>query len=189
VTIKDLSGILVLLILIVTGCGFPERPEEITISKAAVFKPAIPSEIKTFEQALTAIITICRDDIGLPVVDPLYVKLYKNSVSYAFYGRGWRTLPYDVANSTAFARNNEINIDLEKAGRDRATSIWLLAHEYAHNVHPGIDTVKLEAYGFSSGRLGAEYWYAPKIKWFVKTRTYDRTGVTEEELRGVDLKL
>ncbi len=43
--------------------------------------------------------------------------------------------------------------------------------------------IKIEAYGAVTGRLRAEYWYAPKAKWFVKTRTYsEEIGAMEEEL-------
>jgi hypothetical protein len=42
--------------------------------------------------------------------------------------------------------------------------------------------VKIESYARSTGRLLAEYWYAPKVKWFVKTRLYGDMGVEEEEL-------
>jgi hypothetical protein len=46
--------------------------------------------------------------------------------------------------------------------------------------------IKIEAYGAVTGRLRAEYWYSPKVKWFVKTRLYsDVVGATEEELSRV----
>lgn len=44
-------------------------------------------------------------------------------------------------------------------------------------------TVKIEAYGYSSGRLVAEYWYSPQAKWFAKSRIYDRDfSLVEEDL-------
>ncbi len=44
-------------------------------------------------------------------------------------------------------------------------------------------TAKIEAYGYSSGRLLAEYWYSPQAKWFAKSRIYDRDfSLVEEEL-------
>jgi hypothetical protein len=46
-----------------------------------------------------------------------------------------------------------------------------------------LKTIKIEAYGQSSGRLFAEYWYSPEVKWFAKSRIYDRDfALVEEEL-------
>jgi hypothetical protein len=125
-----------LLFLAAVGCGFPERPKVITISKAPVFRPSGPKEIKTLEEVMSTIITACRDDLGLPVVDPLEVHLYKNRTSFATYGFGWRTMPTDVRHVAAFANKNELHINLETP----VTMPWgywleLLAHEYGHNIH------------------------------------------------------
>jgi hypothetical protein len=48
--------------------------------------------------------------------------------------------------------------------------------------------VKIQAYGYETGRLVAEYWYCPTVKWFVKIRTFRRDeGYSERELvRFVD---
>ena len=43
-------------------------------------------------------------------------------------------------------------------------------------------TFKIETYTFERGVLVAEQWYAPKVKWLVKSRTYLALGVREEEL-------
>ena len=41
---------------------------------------------------------------------------------------------------------------------------------------------KIERYDSYSGELTAEYWYSPKVKWFVKRRSYRRNGLREWEL-------
>jgi hypothetical protein len=44
------------------------------------------------------------------------------------------------------------------------------------------DAIKIDTYEFDSGLLQYEYWYSPQVKWFVKTRWYNMSGVEEEEL-------
>jgi hypothetical protein len=46
------------------------------------------------------------------------------------------------------------------------------------------DAFKIEIYNARSGTLLNDYWYAPEVKWFVKSRVYNREGVREEELRS-----
>ena len=41
---------------------------------------------------------------------------------------------------------------------------------------------KIERYTSYSGELFTEYWYSPKVKWFVKIKRYRRDGVRETEL-------
>jgi len=41
---------------------------------------------------------------------------------------------------------------------------------------------KIESYNQSNGRLLAEYWYSPTVKWLVKIKETLRDGVREEEL-------
>jgi hypothetical protein len=50
------------------------------------------------------------------------------------------------------------------------------------------NAVKIDSFNADSGRLIAEYWYSPEIKWFVKSITYNAVGFTEEELLGTELK-
>ncbi|HEX9442981.1 MAG TPA: hypothetical protein VGA73_02630, partial [Candidatus Binatia bacterium] len=46
-----------------------------------------------------------------------------------------------------------------------------------------LQAIKIEAYDAVTGKLRAEYWYSPKVKWFAKSRTYsDLVGAMEEEL-------
>src|SRR5581483_10776426 len=118
------------------GCSFPERPKVVTISNAAVFKPSGPKEIHTLEEVMAAIITVCRDDLGLPVVDPLKLFLYRNNVSVAIYGFGWPTMPTDIRHIAAFAKKNELHVNLDTAnGIPWGYWLELLAHEYGHNIH------------------------------------------------------
>jgi hypothetical protein len=44
------------------------------------------------------------------------------------------------------------------------------------------EALKIEVYLISGGNLLVEYWYFPKAKWMVKSRTYLQAGVREEEL-------
>lgn len=115
------------------ACGFPQPPQIITISNPAVFRPSKPSDIKTFEEAMAAIMTVCREDLHLPAVDPIQLRLYKNTASFASYGHGWTTLPIDVADFAAETQENKIHINLEKIqGKGWGKLTDLLAHEYGH---------------------------------------------------------
>jgi hypothetical protein len=49
------------------------------------------------------------------------------------------------------------------------------------------DAFKTEIYNARTGTLLNEYWYAPAVKWFVKSRIYNRDGVREEELSSFKL--
>jgi hypothetical protein len=94
-------------------------------------------EVKSVEQALAAIVTVCRDDLKLPVVKSFEANLYKNSQSFASSGVDWRAFPVDVEDVAAFASGAKIHVDLQKANDDGgwASFSWLLAHEYGHNIH------------------------------------------------------
>jgi hypothetical protein len=161
--------------LLIGGCGFPERPKIISISKASVFKPSSPKEVHSLEQAMAAIITACRDDLGLPVVDPLEMYLYKNKVSFALYGFGWRTLPTDVRGIAAFAKKNEIHVNLETPVAVPWGS-WLetLAHEYGHN----IQYEATEDHGYLHDTSpwileGFGQWIAARVLHSLKWQDYD----------------
>src|SRR5207249_1574883 len=107
-----------LLACLVSGCGFPERPEIVTVSDPSELRPAKPSDIATPEDAIAAIMTICRKDLQLPAPDRIQLFLYKNSASFASYGQGWSNLPIDVDSITAFTqREGKIHIDLWKTHR------------------------------------------------------------------------
>ena len=42
---------------------------------------------------------------------------------------------------------------------------------------------KIEVYNSRSGKLGSEYWYSPKVKWFVKRISYVGRGSRPREER------
>jgi hypothetical protein len=52
------------------------------------------------------------------------------------------------------------------------------------------EAIKIEAYDYNSGRLSSEYWFSPKVKWYVKTLRYEGqdTYFTEEQLTAFKLK-
>jgi hypothetical protein len=158
---------IILLVAVAFGCDVPERPKVVTISKAPTFRPSSPKEVQTVEQALTAIITVCRDDLALPEIDPLYVLLYKNTASFAFYGFGWRTLSFDVDNLVASAAGNTIHVNLKKtAERPWGTLLAVLAHEYGHNVH----------YRVTGDKLRGTAWFTEGFGDWVATRVLDALG-------------
>jgi hypothetical protein len=49
------------------------------------------------------------------------------------------------------------------------------------------EAFKTEVYSNLNGKLVSEHWYSPKVKWFVKSKTYLSTAVREEEL--MDFKI
>ena len=44
------------------------------------------------------------------------------------------------------------------------------------------EVYRIEVYNNYTGKLSSEHWYSPKVKWFVKNKTYLANGVREEEL-------
>jgi len=131
------------LALSIAACGYPERPKVVSVSNLEPFRPTSPREIKSVEQALAAIITVCRDDLKLPPVQTFAAHLYKNSQSFASYGLDWRMFPIDVAHMAAFAYETKIHVDLQKVNDDWgwASFTWLLAHEFGHTIHHEVSRV------------------------------------------------
>jgi hypothetical protein len=161
------------LLLLNLACGVPEQPKIVAISKSAAFRPSKPDEVQGVEQAMAAIITVGRDDLGLPVVDPLYVYVYKNSASFAYYGHGWNTLPFDVAKKAAFAQDNKINLDLEKTPKKPVNFIRILAHEYAHNVQYALGGMEPRISRWISE--GFADWFAERVFHYLKWQEYKLT--------------
>lgn len=120
---------------VILGCDFPRPPRAISISNPPTIRPSKPSDIQSVEEAMAVVMTVCRDDLHLPVVDPVQLFLYKNTASFASFGEGWRSLPINLDDITAFVRGNEIHINLEKtSGKKWGALIDLLAHEYGHTI-------------------------------------------------------
>jgi hypothetical protein len=131
------------------GCELPEPPEVITISQPPTSRPAKPSDVKTVEEAMAAIVTVCREDLHLPIVDPIQLFLYKHTATFEAYGQ------LQTTSSSAFARANELHINLEKTRAKRLgppiehlAMVELLAHEYGHVISKGL----------ARTRLKTEYW-------------------------------
>ena len=55
-----------MLLSLCLACDIPERPKTTTISNPPAFRPSSPKDVKTPEQALGAIITVCRDALQRP---------------------------------------------------------------------------------------------------------------------------
>src|SRR5262249_40463156 len=76
--------------------------------------------------------TICREDLDLPIVDPIQLVLYKDTVSFEAFGRPTTT------NLIAYSQGKTFHINLEKArGRRSVRSeglnlVEIIAHEYGH---------------------------------------------------------
>jgi len=106
------------------------------------------------------IMTICREDLRLPTPDPIELRLYENEASFASYGQGWKTLPIDLENITAFTHSGTIHINLGKTEGERWEKlIGLLAHEYGHAIQASISDRPTGAWfneGFAS-------WVAARV--------------------------
>ena len=46
------------------------------------------------------------------------------------------------------------------------------------------EVYRIEVYNNYTGQLFSKHWYSPKVKWFVKNKTYLPNGVRAEELLG-----
>jgi len=150
------------LLWIAPAYSAPEPPQLVAISNPPIFKPKSPEEIKTLEDAMAAIITITSKELGLPVVQPLYLHLYKDADAFGAYaGRGGRRLPSDVVQfATAVAEESRFHINMEKTrGRPWSTLIKTLAHEYSHN----IEYVLTVQRGSQWVREGFADWVAARV--------------------------
>src|SRR5215813_9280822 len=107
---KRPAALITLILLLAPACDLPEPPKVVSISNAPTFRPSSPEQVQTIDQAMAAIITVCRDDLRLPVVDPLNVHLYKNTASFASYGndRSW-TFRSDLARLAGTAAKNKMH--------------------------------------------------------------------------------
>ena len=128
-----------------------------------------------------AVITVCRDDLNLPVADPVEVRLYKNTASFASYGNSRWIFRSDVAHLAGTADKNKMHINLEKTQHlPWGRAIWVLAHEYGHNLENGLTSVRLHPQWFTEGF--AE-WVAARVVDALGWQSYDLT------LRRIRLEL
>ena len=161
--------IAVLLAWLGAGCDFPQKPRTVTVSNPPVVRPSKPSDIKTLHEAIGTIMTIAREDLRLPTPDPIEFRLYKNAASFASYGQGWRTLPIDLENITAFTRKDTIHLDLGTTDGERWHElIGLLAHEYGHAIEVAINNSS-SSHWFSEGFAS---WVAARVLHSLGWRDY-----------------
>ena len=168
--------------------SFAQLPPPISISNLTSFRLKSPSDIKTVEDAMAAVITIASKDLGLPLVEPLYIHLHPDTNSFAAhagkYGR--RLAPTTTQFAIAVAEENRFHVNMEKArGRPWSALIWTLAHEYTHNVE----------YVFSSLYRGSQWlregfadWVAAKVLhhlgWQDHSTTVHRSTLEVRRLRA-----
>ena len=178
---KRPAALITLILLLAPACDLPEPPKVVTISNVPTFRPSSPEQVQTVEQAMAAIITVCRDDLRLPVVDPLNVHLYKNTASFASYGNAPWIFRSDVAHLAGTADKIKIHINLDKTQHlPWGRAIWVLAHEYGHNLEIDLTSVRLHPQWFTEGF--AE-WVAARVVDALGWRSYDLT------LRRIRLEL
>lgn len=178
---KRPAALITLILLLAPACDLPEPPKVVTISNAPTFRPSSPEQVQTVEQAMAAIITVCRDDLRLPVVDPLDVRLYKNTASFASYGNSRWIFRSDVAHLAATADHNKMHINLEKIQHlPWGRAIPVLAHEYGHNVENDLTSVKVHGRWF---REGFGEWVAARVVDALGWQPYELT------LRRIRLEL
>jgi hypothetical protein len=171
----------------VPGCTIPEPPQLVAISNPAPFKPKTPGEIKTLEEAMAVIITVTSKELGLPVVEPLYLHLYKNTESFAAYaGYRGRRLPHDVVQfAIAVAEESRFHINMEKVrSRPWSSLIRTLAHEYAHNIEYVLSVQR----GSQWLREGFADWVAAKVLHSLGWQDY-ALSVTRAKLEVSRLKI
>jgi hypothetical protein len=75
----------------------------------------------------------------------------------------------------------------EKASESQENRVVVSKLERVTVAAGSYDAFKTEIYNARTGTLLNEYWYAPAVKWFVKSRVYNREGVREEQLSSFKL--
>ena len=90
-------------------------------------------------------------------------------------GKRWRYTGYreDVGKSV----RRQVDVDMVVTGSEKIS----VGRE-------SFDVVKISGFGHDSGRLLVEYWYAPKVKSFVKSRRFSTEGVIKEDLSSFKLR-
>jgi hypothetical protein len=174
-TIGGCTPLLVGLLFLVGSAPALAQLEPITISNTRIFKPQNPGEVKTIEDAMAAVMTVTTQDLGLAVVEPLYIYLHKDTNAFAANaGRSGMRLPSNVVGfAAAVAHETSFHINLEKTkGRSWGELLWLLAHEYAHNVEYIYSPLQLDAKWI---REGFADWVAAKVLHHLGWRDYSTT--------------
>ncbi len=140
------------------GCTVAQPPQLVSIANLPAFKPRVPDEITSVEQAMAAVITVCHQDLGLPVVQPLYLQFFHDTHAFA---AGLRSsgmsvgLAQDTANfAWGVGQFNRILINTERTMEHPWRNlVRFLAHEYAHTVDYGLGRGKGPAFTWMAGLL------------------------------------
>ena len=113
---------------------------------------------------MAAIMTVCREDLHLSIVDPIQVFLYKDTASFEAHGQPGTT------NTVAYAQGKKLHINLEKTrGKRWATSerlaiVEILAHEYGHVIQNALATTGRKTdYWPIWFKEGFAVWVAAKV--------------------------
>ncbi len=75
----------------------------------------------------------------------------------------------------------------EKASETQVSRVVVSKIERVSVPAGSFDAFKTQIYNTRTAMLLNEYWYAPAVKWFVKSRVYNPEGVREEELSSFKL--
>lgn len=118
------------------GCSIPERPLVVTVSNPSALRPKSPQDVKTLEDAIAAIMTVCAEDLGLPPIEPFRLYLYKDPDAYSYYTDGLPRMREDNIRLTLAApHENALHVNVAIArGQPWGVLLRLLAHDYGHNL-------------------------------------------------------
>ncbi|MGH7767831.1 MAG: hypothetical protein ACREQP_10285, partial [Candidatus Binatia bacterium] len=85
-------------------------------------------------------------------------------------------------------RNSYVSEDAERKRTQRIDTEVVVAALEEVRVPAGIfEAFRVETYDTQTGELISEQWYAPRARWFVKTRIYRDEGPLEQELLSFKL--
>jgi hypothetical protein len=171
------------LALAAAGCS-AQPPRVISISNPPAFRPRGPLQVKTLQEALTAIVTVCTTDLELPPVEPFYVELYRDPDSFAESTEqltAGRVPEHKGAFSLALPYENRLHVNMATMrGQPWGPMLRLLAHEYGHNIEYVVAASRTAPRWVSEGF--AE-WVAAKVMDALGWESYSSSlGRAEREL-------
>ncbi len=167
------AGILLLLgILLVSGCGSGRLVVPVTIDPAALTPPASPRDLTTHERAVRGIAAIMMQELQLPLPERVTVFVY---ATRQVFERGLihdaHVSPARAAELSDFAIGigKRRQLLLNDEGADRAGREWLrlIAHELAH-----VSQIEL-----AQGEGLAAQWLAEGMAEWVAFRVLERLGL------------
>jgi len=125
-----------LLILTCFGCALQSRPQVLAFSDLAPFRPQAPEQITNYRDAVATVVSVSKQ-LGLPTVDPLYLKLYRNDEQFVEGLINARVEPALAQDTAKFAwgmgQPQNILINAGKLeGYPKKSVLRFIAHEYAH---------------------------------------------------------